>query len=53
MKYEKRVVVKGSGDTPMKGDEVVISYRMYCYELSKKDHKGDLYALQLIVDISC
>ena len=53
MNYEKRVIVHGSGDTPKEGDEVAFSYRIYRYEKSKKDYKGDLYASQLIVDISC
>ncbi len=32
-----------SRDTPMEGDKVVLSYRMYRYEESKEGHKGDLY----------
>ena len=44
MEYSKRVVESGNGNTPLKGDEVVVSYRMYRYEESKEEYKGDLSA---------
>ena len=51
MNYSKVLIESGNGDKPLRGDKVIISYRMYRYETVGEDHKGRLYALQQIDEI--